>query len=332
MANLTSQYLKPDAEISLRDWQHAARLFTDDSFRLAPKHKFLFHVAFSINPAALQTIDLAQRHRNEINMLVKSADLPSYKVTAETANQYNRKKVIQTTHTYTPISIKFHDDNMGIINRLWQNYYSYYYADSTSATKPGAYNRNATRNSNFINNPYGLDNRSTLPFFNYITIYQMARREYVSYKLWNPVISSWNHNKVDYAQNTVHDNDMSIMFEAVSYGSGTVQQGDPEGFALEHYDQATSPLTLGGNISSSSPSTANASAVTNNAGEFAKSVTEQINNYQNTQQLTQPGTPGVLNSIVQTATQGVNGVQGILFPVKQDTTNTIVASPINLRG
>ena len=160
----------------------------------------------------------------------------------------------------------------------------------------------------------------------------MARREYVSYKLHNPMISSWNHNKVDYAQNTIHDNDMSIMFEAVSYGSGAVSQGDPEGFALEHYDQATSPLTLTGNVSSSSPSTARASMVADNAGEFAKAVTEQITTYQNTQQLANPGTPGILNNIVQTATQGVNGVQGILFPVKQDTTNTVVASPINLRG
>lgn len=330
MANLTSQYLQANDEISLRDWQHAAKLFVDDSFRLAPKHKFLFHVAFSINEAALQTIDLAQRHKNEINMLVKSVDLPNFKITAETVNQYNRKKVIQTTHTFNPISIKFHDDNMGIINRLWQNYYSYYYADSTSATQPGAYNRNATRNSNFIKNPYGLDNRSSIPFFNYITIYQMAKREYVSYKLWNPVIASWNHNRVDYSQNSLHDNDMSIMYEAVSYGSGKVQQGDPEGFALEHYDQATSPLTLKGTVSSSTPSTAQAAMVADNAGEFAKAVTEQINTYQNTQQLTQPGTASSLNNLSQTATSGVNGVQGILFPVKQDTTNTVVANPVKL--
>jgi hypothetical protein len=289
-------------------------------------------VAFSINPAALQTIDLAQRHKNEINMLVKSADLPSYKITAETANQYNRKKVIQTTHAYQPISIKFHDDNMGVINRLWQNYYSYYYADSTSATQAGAYNRNATRSSDFIRTPYGLDTRSTIPFFNYITIYQMAKREYVSYKLYNPIISSWNHNKVDYAQNTTHDNDMQIMFEAVSYSSGTVEQGNPEGFALEHYDQAQSPLTLKGTIESSSPSTSQASQVSNNAGEFAKSVSNQITTYQNTQQLANPGTPGVLTNLVQTSTQGVNGVQGILFPVKQDSANTVVATPVKLQG
>lgn len=330
MANLTSLYLKPNDTVSLRDWQHAARLFVDDSFRLAPKHSFLFHVAFSINEAALQTIDLGQRHKNEINMLVKSADLPQFKISAETANQYNRKKVIQTTHTFSPISIKFHDDNASIINRLWQNYYSYYYADSSSANQPGAYNRTATRNSNFIKNPYGLDNRSTIPFFNYITIYQMARREYVSYKLWNPIIASWNHNKVDYAQNTLRDNDMSIMYEAVSYGSGTVQEGDPEGFALEHYDQSASPLTLGGTISSSSPSTSQASLAVNNAGSFAKAVSDQLTTYQNTQQLTQPGTPGILTNITQIATQGVTGNQGVLFPQAQVTNNTVVATPINL--
>ena len=31
---------------NLGDFRHAARLFTDDSFRLLPKSKFLFHVYF----------------------------------------------------------------------------------------------------------------------------------------------------------------------------------------------------------------------------------------------------------------------------------------------
>ena len=94
MAFTPTTALKSDPTILLRDPQHAARLFTDDQFRLAPKQKFLFHVAFNINEAACRDINLVQRHKNEIGMLVKNIDLPGFDITVETVNQYNRKRKV----------------------------------------------------------------------------------------------------------------------------------------------------------------------------------------------------------------------------------------------
>jgi hypothetical protein len=169
MAFTPSQLLKSTSNITLRDQQHAARLFSDDQFRLAPKHKFLYHVSFGINPGALLSVELLQRHRNEINMLVKACDLPNITPQVETVNQYNRVKNTQYRIRYNPLNITFHDDNMGVINQLWQNYYNYYYADPSSAADTlGAYKRNATKNFSHINNTYGLDNYSSNPFFKYI--------------------------------------------------------------------------------------------------------------------------------------------------------------------
>lgn len=327
MAFTPNQYLKETSNVVLRDWQHAARLFTDDQFRLAPKSKFSFHVAFSINKAALIDTTLAQRHGNEINMLVKSCDLPNYTIKTDTLNQYNRKKNIQLTHSYNPINVLFHDDNMGVINQLWQNYYNYYYADPSSSKDPGAYDRTATKNFSYTTNAYGLDNGSTTPFFNYIKIYQMARHEFVSYTLYNPIITGWNHNKVDYSQGGIHDNQMTISFEAVSYDVGSVEAGNPEGFGIEHYDQSPSPLQSAGGITSSSPSFADQS--TGNAAEYINNIITSINTYQNTQTLPTSGTPGLLTNIIGTSTQGVSGLQGIAFPVTA-TNGNIVASQINL--
>lgn len=329
MAN-TSKYLQPNSSVNLRDYQHASRLFVDDNFRLAPKSKFLFHVSFSINSAALKSIDLVQRHRNEINMLVKSVDLPKFTLTTETMNQYNRKKVVQTTHKFEPINIKFHDDNMSLINQLWQNYYTYYYADPNSASVGDAYNRNATRSSDFINNKYGLDNRSTTPFFNSITIYQMAKHEYISYTLRNPVISSWAHGGAQYQGSEINEKAMTIAFEAVAYGNGAVSQGDPIGFGLEHYDQTPSPLISGGSLDTASPSFVSGVNTEGNAVEFLNTVTKQINTYQNTKELQNAGTPGVLTNVIATATQGVSGIQGIAFPISAVNNSTTVATKINL--
>lgn len=317
MAFTPTQQLTSMSDVNLRDYQHAARIFVDDQFRLLPKQKFLYHVAFSINQAALKSIDLKERHKNEINMLVKSCDLPNFTIQTETLNQYNRKKNVQTSHKFNNINIKFHDDNMGLVNQLWQNYYSYYYADPNAAQGAGNYNRTATKSFNYINSPYGLDNGSTLPFFNYITIYQMARHEYVSYKLINPIITAWNHNNLDYSQQTAHDNSATIAYEAVAYGSGVVTAGDPEGFGQEHYDQTPSPLVGGGN-SSATPSFANNQISSNSALSFLNNTTKTVNGYQNTQDLrTNPGTAGIVAAVAGASQlpQSVSGLQDIAFPV-----------------
>ncbi len=327
MAFTPTNALKPDPVILLRDPQHAARLFTDDQFRLAPKQKFLFHVAFNINEAACKDINLVQRHKNEIGMLVKNIDLPGYEVTAETVNQYNRKRRIQLTHKYKDITVNFHDDNMGVVNQLWQNYYSYYYADSKSASKGGAFAKTATKNFNSIVAPYGLDNGSDRAFFNFITIYQMARHEFVSYKLINPIIISWSHNKVDYSQsNQTHDNTMTLGYEAVEYNVGTVDPQSVIGFGQEHYDQTPSPLT-GVAPTTVSPSFNDNKNLANNAAAFYANSYTSINTYQNTQSKNIAGSTGL--TTVSTSQQGVSGVAGVAFPTASST-NTTPAKSIKL--
>jgi hypothetical protein len=328
MALIPNQHLNNSSNTTLRDPQHAARLFVDDKFRLLPKTKFLYHVAFSINEAALRSIELSQRHRNEINMLVKSVDLPYFTINTETLNQYNRRKNVMTSHKYNPINIKFHDDNMGLINQLWQNYYSYYFADPISAQTPGAFNRTATRSADYITTAYGLDTGSILPFFNSITVYQMARHEYVSYKLLNPIIASWNHNPMDSNGTTAHDNQATIAYEAVSYGSGAIQPGDPEGFALEHYDKTPSPLQGGVGYTSSSPTFVNNANIQGNAGEFVNNLTTTINGYQNTQSL--PAVTSPVGNLVSTIQQGVSGIQGIAFPVSNAVSTAVSATKVIL--
>ncbi len=172
---LVNGLLGPKGQLST--WQHASRTFQDDYFRLAPKAKFLYHIFFDINTSALKTLNLKYQHQNEIGLLVKSADLPRFSMKTQTLNQYNRKKIIQFDHEFQPINLRFHDDRAHIVNALWQNYYSYYYADSLSSRVTGAYYRTAMRNGNFIRNRYGLDNNSSIPFFNRITLYQLNKRE-----------------------------------------------------------------------------------------------------------------------------------------------------------
>lgn len=121
----------------LRDYTHASKTFRTNSYQYAPKFKFLFHVYFDIDPLAY-----AQNVPNaNYGLLVKTVKLPSFNLSVETMNQYNRKRLVQTKIKYDPITISFHDDNGtatgtatagGAARSLWKAYYNYYYADGNS--------------------------------------------------------------------------------------------------------------------------------------------------------------------------------------------------------
>jgi len=314
MANQNNKLLANNSgSATVRDWQHAARMFTDSNQIYGPKQKFLFHVAFHINKSALKNIALGTTYSTQINMLVKSTSLPKFTVTSDVANQYNRKKNIQQKIAYEAITLKFHDDNLGLINQLWQNYYSYYYADPLSAGVPGAFNRTAIKKFNYIRTAYGLDNGSTAPFFDYITIYQLAQGQYVSYKLINPIFTGWNHNGLDYAGKETHDNDCTIQYEAVEYGNGRIEAGSPEGFGLQNYDQVPSPLNHAGQTTatiadiSTTPTLEDINTIPDNKSNIINNAIKTVNNYQNSKTPTDPvATTSTTASTQSTSTTGVN--------------------------
>ena len=69
MANKIYGYFTNNTSTFLRDAQHARRTFSDDTFRLAPKHKHLFHVSLQINPLAYALPSMLLQNPNEINLL-----------------------------------------------------------------------------------------------------------------------------------------------------------------------------------------------------------------------------------------------------------------------
>jgi len=255
--NLQNGLLNPKG--NLGDYQHAARAFTDDAFRLAPKTKFLYHVVFNINPS----INLNGIQTYELPLLVKSADMPRFNMDSNTVNQYNRKKIVTTKINYDPINITFHDDNNHTTTDMWKAYYNYIAADgnyvglaSDSLGQPtagggaGAFDTaNAYSRSNTTK--YGMDYNTggrTKRFFTSIQITQLSRHRYFTYTLVNPVIVSWSHDTVASAEGGgLAESQMSVAYETVFYHEpGIVAEDRPQGFAKYHYDKQASPISPAG--------------------------------------------------------------------------------------
>ena len=250
----------------LKDFAHASRLYADDVFALAPKAGWLYYVVFDIDPSAITDEKWANQQRiSELGMLVKACDLPKFTIQTETMNQYNRKTVVQKGVTYNPLNILMHDDQSNVVHNMWLNYYRYYYADSTWGgtgpigtardNTPGAYQSNKYLPANDLFNPvnYGMNSKLVVaPFFRSITIYQLNRKIFTSYQLVNPMITQWEHDKLDQTSgNKLAESKMNVAYEAVFYGIGQVRKDTPTGFATFHYDTSPSPLSIagGGNTS-----------------------------------------------------------------------------------
>jgi hypothetical protein len=247
MGDLLTGFLYPKG--NLADYRHAARLYVDDTFRLAPKNKFLYYVVFNIAENVLSKSAFRDRHKLELNYLVKKMDLPKYTLETTTLNQYNRKTNVYTKITYDPISLTLHDDNNGVTNGLWALYYGYYFADRMNSnspyegTSPAAYALNSYDSKDGQPFRYGLDNDAFGRFFDSIELFTLSRHRFTSYMLCNPKITSWQHDQADQNDGSgVLENTMTLAYDAVLYDSGTVTQDDPTGFAMLHYDSTPSPI------------------------------------------------------------------------------------------
>ena len=234
-----------ESETHLRDARHANQIYTQNNFAFAPKQKYMYHVRFEPNEEiGNSATSNVFRFQKELGVLVKSADLPSFRASVENKQQYNRKKNVQTRVDYQDCNISFHDDNTGVTRALLEEYYRYYFVDANKTTNgvDGAY---GARDKYFARVPsYGLDNGKRNPFFKYITIYQLSRRNWVAYTLVNPLLTAWNHGGVDSSAGDFNENTITVAYEAVQYTSGDVAGNTPAGFADQSvgYDVTPSPL------------------------------------------------------------------------------------------
>jgi hypothetical protein len=254
------------SEGDMKDYKHAARLFTDDYMRLAPKVEFLYHVHFDINKAAARSpggpVGWSKSEPNiEVGMLVKACQVPGVTLNTETKNQYGKKTNIQTQAQYTPINITFHDDNVNLISGMWQQYFKNYYADSvfpdelkvqpTYSRPPygampggGSPYRTSPKQSGKVG--FGINSDFPGHFFNKISIYQLSRHNFFEYTLINPIIQSWQGPQLNSSSSQPAENQMVLIYEGIKYAQGRVGNDNPDGFAQLHYDKSPSPLSIMG--------------------------------------------------------------------------------------
>jgi hypothetical protein len=246
----------------LRDAQHASKIFRTNGYGNAPHLKYLFHVYFEVHPDLIASGAFPNPEMPGI--LVKNITLPKYNVNLSEMNQYNRKRYVQTKINYDPVSVTFHDDNLGAVSKLWQNFYSYYYNDTFTASSNQAIGQrntyspdnSAIQNWGYLGEPATIAGASTTQpktsFFKNVYIYGFNQHNFRLYTLVNPTIERFEHDTYDYsAGNGVMENKMTLRYEAVTYKEDALNGQKPDekvkGFGLEAtYDRTLSPISRPG--------------------------------------------------------------------------------------
>ena len=272
---------------SLRDYQHASRIFSPSHNAFMPKSKNWFHIFFELDPAVVSSVNKALGDANlnsRINwnpnnlpilgVVAKTAKLPSFKFDVKKNNQYNRSSLTTTKINYDPVEITFWDDTIDMVRGFWYAYYQYMIQDPTYVNFSAFQNQGiavpfqwspSTKDvETLYSTPttwgvnYGLDTTTnsilnkTNPFFRTIRIYQFAHQltsegpSYIEYVLVNPVITSFDHDTVDFSSSEFMQNRMNIECETVLYNSGLVAENDIaswDAVLQRFFDKTPSPLT-----------------------------------------------------------------------------------------
>jgi len=252
--NAIKDALTPD---TMRDYQHASRLFVGNNFERMPKYGFLFHVFFDIDRNLSEVL---KSQPSELGLMVKSTDLPKFTVATKTYNSYNRPNIVQSKIAFDPISITFHDDSANLVRNFWYDYYRYHYRDSDHGDNASnAFYKKNYKYSNRDLKKFGYTTRDDYsesvetirPYLRSIRIYSLHQKRFSEYILINPVIKNFRHGQHDYSNGTgIMESTMTVEYETVLYQSGATSRATVNGFTELHYDQTRSPLRTYGGVKS----------------------------------------------------------------------------------
>lgn len=232
-----------------RDPRFASKTFKTKEEILSglPKAKFLFFVRFGLgfdlnNPALSKKINSLEEG---ISFLVQRVDRPRINFETEILSQYNKKRVVQKTHRFDPVTITFYDTYDDRIIAAFLDYYKTYYGEANAINirpwtadsvepdflpiaGPGSIGNNEI-DSRFwagFNPPFTGSNGGAMlaeaiskaRHFNYIDIITFGCNVASNYRLVNPIITRFEPGDLEASDtSSLSTTTISVEYEAVIF-------------------------------------------------------------------------------------------------------------------
>lgn len=257
-----------DQNVHLRDSRHAAEAYGYNKAALStgtPRFKFQYFVRFNFNRNLDTWVKafLDKEDQQLVTVAVKSLTMPSMQMASETLNQYNKKRISQTSIDFTPVTMTLHDTVDGRTLRLWEMYYEYYFKDGTAWEKNTSGESGESRNflQTILRGPSGQGARRVNPqeydndilkerlndnqgynlsrvandkyLIDSIDIFQVHGGYYSRTSIVNPRITAFQHDTLDYeSREGLVELRFDFAYESVVYANVNEPLTDEE---LERY-------------------------------------------------------------------------------------------------
>lgn len=186
-----------------------------------PRHKFQFWVRFVKTTQDVQGTELSSRWPNGVSFKVHNVERPRISFKNMVANQYNKKRVVQSGVEYQPISIKFYDTYNDEVLRFVQEYTQFYYGDfnnpASSAWRHDIVDAEMEKGVGvwgMYHNPSEEADNSY--FFDKIEIYSFGNGEFTRWDIVKPKMIDISPDAFDYSDgNTPSELSITFAYEGV---------------------------------------------------------------------------------------------------------------------
>ena len=183
---------------------HASNYYVKGTyFTKVPFTKFQWTVSFNLTPTAVEQLNISQQDLAEnLVYTAQSVDLPGWDVEQVLINQYNRKRVVNTTITYKQVTLTFFDTVDGFFRNFITSYMNLVSDNFSSDGVRAIKDRDLLIPE--IKNNYGITAVDSVSgednFISYIQINQEYGGSVTPVRLLNPKISSVSRDTLDYTQ------------------------------------------------------------------------------------------------------------------------------------
>ena len=176
-----------------------------------PRSKFNFTVSMThLNPSALGGLSTTFFER------ISSISMPSYSVKAQTLNQYNKKRVVQTGIDYAPITMLAYDTRDGVFENFLKEYSEYYYTGSMN------YGQSFIEFAN--KSQVGTKLQDRKHFINQITIERKnSNTDNNIIKIYNPLITNIDADTLDYSDSGLVQYRITFIYEGFDIRSNNYE-------------------------------------------------------------------------------------------------------------
>lgn len=205
------------------------------------RQQFQGLVNFHFN-SAIPEISASKDFQNGLSSLVKTAEFPSFDIKTETQNQYNKKRITVNSVEYKPVSISVYDtvDSAWVVTlmkmyqHLFLNPMGKYEVQADGTTQPkvlpydvvpqevttGSGDGSSMSGFNQVWNEdnHGLNIRpgEQKNFLSHIDFMVYHGQRFVRYTIFNPIVTNFTVDSLDYASSQPITINMNIEYESFS--------------------------------------------------------------------------------------------------------------------